>query len=61
MQRSDGGGVFDIVDKMNGHSLCGCSTVVACQVCLRFLPLPLVSEASDFFSLLVAVYLLFPN
>ncbi|KAI5418065.1 hypothetical protein KIW84_042634, partial [Lathyrus oleraceus] len=29
--RSDGGGVFDIVDKMNGHSLCGCSTVAACQ------------------------------
>ncbi|KAE9614300.1 putative PLC-like phosphodiesterase, TIM beta/alpha-barrel domain-containing protein [Lupinus albus] len=30
--RSDGGGVFDIVDKMNGHSLCGCTTVTACQV-----------------------------
>ncbi|KAG2375976.1 PI-PLC X domain-containing protein [Vigna angularis] len=29
--RSDGGGVFDIVDKMNGHSLCGCNTVSACQ------------------------------
>ncbi|KAM7251272.1 hypothetical protein ACFE04_023155 [Oxalis oulophora] len=29
--RSDGGGVFDAVDKMNGHSLCGCSTVAACQ------------------------------
>ncbi|KAI9113646.1 hypothetical protein K1719_015573 [Acacia pycnantha] len=29
--RSDGGGVFDIVDKMNGPSLCGCSTVTACQ------------------------------
>ncbi|RDX78301.1 PI-PLC X domain-containing protein [Mucuna pruriens] len=29
--RSDGGGVFDIVDKMNGHTLCGCSTVTACQ------------------------------
>ncbi|XP_027347458.1 PI-PLC X domain-containing protein At5g67130-like isoform X2 [Abrus precatorius] len=29
--RSDGGGVFDIVDKMNGHTLCGCSTITACQ------------------------------
>ncbi|KAF7809844.1 PI-PLC X domain-containing protein [Senna tora] len=29
--RSDGGGVFDILDKMNGRSLCGCSTVTACQ------------------------------
>ncbi|KAH1223750.1 PI-PLC X domain-containing protein [Glycine max] len=29
--RSDGGGVFDIVDKMNGHSLCGCNTISACQ------------------------------
>ncbi|TKY70590.1 PI-PLC X domain-containing protein [Spatholobus suberectus] len=29
--RSDGGGVFDIMDKMNGHSLCGCNTVSACQ------------------------------
>ncbi|XP_050920436.1 PI-PLC X domain-containing protein At5g67130 [Lathyrus oleraceus] len=29
--RSDGGGVFDIVDKINGHSLCGCGTVAACQ------------------------------
>ncbi|KAG5089619.1 hypothetical protein JHK86_002231 [Glycine max] len=29
--RSDGGGVFDIVDKINGHSLCGCNTVSACQ------------------------------
>lgn len=34
MQRSDGGGVFDIADKMNGHTLCGCSTITACQVCL---------------------------
>ncbi|XP_058070164.1 PI-PLC X domain-containing protein At5g67130-like isoform X2 [Magnolia sinica] len=30
--RSDGGGVFDAVDKMNGQTLCGCSTVTACQV-----------------------------
>ncbi|XP_061340981.1 PI-PLC X domain-containing protein At5g67130 [Gastrolobium bilobum] len=29
--RSDGGGVFDILDKINGHALCGCSTVTACQ------------------------------
>ncbi|KAL1824295.1 hypothetical protein ACET3Z_011073 [Daucus carota] len=29
--RSDGGGVFDAVDEMNGHTLCGCSTVTACQ------------------------------
>ncbi|XP_027362110.1 PI-PLC X domain-containing protein At5g67130 [Abrus precatorius] len=29
--RSDGGGVFDIVDKINGNSLCGCSTISACQ------------------------------
>jgi len=37
MQRSDGGGVFDIVDRINGHALCGCSTVTACQVCLHSL------------------------
>ncbi|WJX60724.1 hypothetical protein P8452_45900 [Trifolium repens] len=29
--RSNGGGVFDIVDRINGHMLCGCSTVIACQ------------------------------
>ncbi|EEF38817.1 PI-PLC X domain-containing protein At5g67130 [Ricinus communis] len=29
--RSDGGGVFDVVDRMNGQTLCGCSTVTACQ------------------------------
>ncbi|CAI9758816.1 unnamed protein product [Fraxinus pennsylvanica] len=29
--RSDGGGVFDVVDRMNGQSLCGCSTVTSCQ------------------------------
>ncbi|KAK4262312.1 hypothetical protein QN277_027888 [Acacia crassicarpa] len=34
--RSDGGGVFDVVDKMNGHSLCGCSTITACQVGVPF-------------------------
>ena len=32
MQRSDGGGVFDIIDRMNGQTLCGCNTVTACQV-----------------------------
>ncbi|KAF8377570.1 hypothetical protein HHK36_030952 [Tetracentron sinense] len=29
--RSDGGGVFDAVDRMNGQTLCGCNTVTACQ------------------------------
>eukprot|EP00268_Persea_americana_P067980 TRINITY_DN9416_c0_g3_i1.p1 TRINITY_DN9416_c0_g3~~TRINITY_DN9416_c0_g3_i1.p1 ORF type:complete len:422 (-),score=67.18 TRINITY_DN9416_c0_g3_i1:797-2062(-) len=29
--RSDGGGVFDAMDKMNGQTLCGCNTVLACQ------------------------------
>ncbi|XP_058081051.1 PI-PLC X domain-containing protein At5g67130 isoform X2 [Magnolia sinica] len=29
--RSDGGGVFDAVDRMNGQTLCGCNTVIACQ------------------------------
>ncbi|GAB4848991.1 hypothetical protein Ancab_003804 [Ancistrocladus abbreviatus] len=29
--RSDGGGVFDTLDRMNGQTLCGCTTVVACQ------------------------------
>ncbi|KAL9660360.1 hypothetical protein QQ045_025173 [Rhodiola kirilowii] len=29
--RSDGGGVFDTLDRMNGHTLCGCSTITACQ------------------------------
>jgi len=31
VQRSDGGGVFDAMDRMNGQA-CGCSTVTACQV-----------------------------
>ncbi|XP_028061724.1 PI-PLC X domain-containing protein At5g67130-like isoform X2 [Camellia sinensis] len=30
--RSDGGGVFDALDRMNGQTLCGCSSVTACQV-----------------------------
>ncbi|CBI21399.3 hypothetical protein VitviT2T_011012 [Vitis vinifera] len=29
--RSDGGGVFDVLDGMNGQTLCGCSSVAACQ------------------------------
>ncbi|XP_042375747.1 PI-PLC X domain-containing protein At5g67130-like [Zingiber officinale] len=29
--RSNGGGVFDIQDRINGLSLCGCSTITACQ------------------------------
>ncbi|GLU13540.1 hypothetical protein SLE2022_301730 [Rubroshorea leprosula] len=29
--RSDGGGVFDDLDRMNGQTLCGCSTIAACQ------------------------------
>ncbi|KAI4330272.1 hypothetical protein MLD38_028572 [Melastoma candidum] len=29
--RSDGGGVFDVLDKINGQTLCGCSTLIACQ------------------------------
>ncbi|KAH9619000.1 hypothetical protein KSS87_015684 [Heliosperma pusillum] len=29
--RSDGPGVFDILDRMNGRTLCGCNTVTACQ------------------------------
>ncbi|GMP23499.1 hypothetical protein CsSME_00001072 [Camellia sinensis var. sinensis] len=28
--RSDGGGVFDALDRMNGQALCGCSSVTAC-------------------------------
>lgn len=34
MQRSEGGGVFDALDKINGETLCGCSTLAACQVCV---------------------------
>jgi hypothetical protein len=37
MQRSNGGGVFEVVDRINGHMLCGCDTVMACQVNLYFL------------------------
>ncbi|ONK70329.1 uncharacterized protein A4U43_C05F32610 [Asparagus officinalis] len=30
--RSDGGGIFDIQDRINGLNLCGCKTIAACQV-----------------------------
>ncbi|KAL6530152.1 hypothetical protein OROMI_028797 [Orobanche minor] len=30
--RSDGGGVFDELDGINGQTLCGCTTVSACQL-----------------------------
>ncbi|CAN8264134.1 unnamed protein product [Cochlearia groenlandica] len=29
--RSDGGGVFDILDRMNGPVICGCESLAACQ------------------------------
>ncbi|KAL7169716.1 hypothetical protein ACSBR2_034700 [Camellia fascicularis] len=29
--RSDGGGVFDALDRMNGQTLCGCGSITACQ------------------------------
>ncbi|KAE8695942.1 hypothetical protein F3Y22_tig00110678pilonHSYRG00226 [Hibiscus syriacus] len=31
MQRSDGGGVFDDLDSINGQRICGCNTIAACQ------------------------------
>ncbi|XP_047259976.1 PI-PLC X domain-containing protein At5g67130, partial [Capsicum annuum] len=34
--RSDGGGVFDVLDQMNGRTLCGCPTVTACQAGVHF-------------------------
>ncbi|KAL6600388.1 hypothetical protein ACP70R_045188 [Stipagrostis hirtigluma subsp. patula] len=30
--RSDGGGVFDVQDRINGLTLCGCNTIAACQL-----------------------------
>jgi len=40
VQRSDGGGVFDVQDRINGRTLCGCDTIAACQVIAkRFLTL----------------------
>ncbi|XP_051126988.1 PI-PLC X domain-containing protein At5g67130 isoform X2 [Andrographis paniculata] len=29
--RSDGGGIFNDLDRMNGQTLCGCSSISACQ------------------------------
>lgn len=29
--RSDGGGVFDVQDRVNGLSLCGCNTITSCK------------------------------
>ncbi|KAL6854546.1 hypothetical protein ACP4OV_019108 [Aristida adscensionis] len=29
--RSDGGGVFDVQDRINGLTLCGCNTIAACR------------------------------
>ncbi|OWM66275.1 hypothetical protein CDL15_Pgr013492 [Punica granatum] len=29
--RSDGGGVFEALDRINGQRLCGCTTIAACQ------------------------------
>ncbi|XP_066343078.1 PI-PLC X domain-containing protein At5g67130-like isoform X2 [Miscanthus floridulus] len=29
--RSDGGGVFDVQDRINGRTLCGCDTIAACH------------------------------
>ncbi|KAK1433082.1 hypothetical protein QVD17_09988 [Tagetes erecta] len=29
--RSDGGGVFDALDRMNGQTLCGCVSITSCQ------------------------------
>ncbi|CAO2830915.1 unnamed protein product [Amaranthus hypochondriacus] len=49
--RSDGPGVFDILDRMNGQTLCGCSTVTACQpgsragVC-KNIPAPITGSAA---------------
>lgn len=37
MQRSDGGGVFEILDRMNGPVICGCETLAACQVIIASL------------------------
>ncbi|XP_021751924.1 PI-PLC X domain-containing protein At5g67130-like [Chenopodium quinoa] len=53
--RSDGPGVFDILDKMNGQSLCGCSTITACQpgsppgVC-KNIPAPILAPPTSTFS-----------
>uniref|UniRef100_A0A803KXZ0 Uncharacterized protein n=1 Tax=Chenopodium quinoa TaxID=63459 RepID=A0A803KXZ0_CHEQI len=52
--RSDGPGVFDILDKMNGQSLCGCTTITACQqgsppgVC-KNVPAPILAPPTSTF------------
>jgi hypothetical protein len=32
VQRSDGDGVFDVHDRINGYTLCDCDSIVACEV-----------------------------
>ena len=32
MQRSDGDGVFDVQDRINGRTLCDCDSIVVCEV-----------------------------
>ncbi|KAL0350696.1 UNVERIFIED_CONTAM: PI-PLC X domain-containing protein [Sesamum radiatum] len=48
--RSDGGGVFDYLDRMNGQTLCGCSTISACQLVLilNLLPTPQAKPGAPF-------------
>lgn len=52
--RSDGGGVFEDLDRINGMTLCGCSTIAACQAGAPFgtckniaTPTPSTSPASN--------------
>ncbi|KAK9669501.1 hypothetical protein RND81_13G135300 [Saponaria officinalis] len=53
--RSDGPGVFGILDTMNGRTLCGCNTVTACQpgspfgVC-KNVPAPTVATPTSSFT-----------
>ncbi|KAK9670385.1 hypothetical protein RND81_13G198200 [Saponaria officinalis] len=53
--RSDGPGVFGILDTMNGRTLCGCNTVTACQpgspfgVC-KNIPAPTVATPTSSFT-----------
>ncbi|OEL33948.1 PI-PLC X domain-containing protein [Dichanthelium oligosanthes] len=35
--RSDGDGVFDVQDRINGLTLCGCNTIAACQIDVFFI------------------------
>ncbi|KAH9711957.1 PI-PLC X domain-containing protein [Citrus sinensis] len=57
--RSDGGGVFDVLDKMNGQTLCGCSTVLACQVCPNTYQRTLLLQIQTLDHLLLSPFLLF--